>query len=120
MAARVGRSSNPSDIYNQWASVVKSQDSHDRELIAQKDTLIRLATDWSLAGEITALVRDEIIFLVQNAGWHDWRPLIYVIPRAPVEPRLQVVPIAQRAGFGVEYIISDLQGSEFDVIEVGP
>lgn len=118
MAARVGRSSNPVDIYKQWAEVVKTQDAHDRELIAKKDSLIGLATGWQLAGEITPQVRDEIIFLVQNAGWNYWRPLIYVIPRAAVEPRLQVVNITQRAGFGVEYIISDLKGSEFDVIEV--
>jgi len=46
-----------------------------------------------------------------------WRPLLYVIPRAIVASRLQAVPACRRAGRGDEYVMSDLKGSEFDIIE---
>ena len=56
--------------------------------------------------------------MVDNASFEDWRPLVYVIPRAMVESRLEAVPPKKRASFGPEYIITDLRRHEFDIIEM--
>lgn len=57
--------------------------------------------------------------MVDNAVFRDWRPLIYVIPREPIENlnRLRTVPIQNRASNDVEYVIEDLRQNEFDLIE---
>jgi hypothetical protein len=57
--------------------------------------------------------------MADNCPKDFWRPLIYTIPRALIDPsRLNLVPLHSRAGFGTEFIISDLQRDEFDLIEV--
>jgi hypothetical protein len=55
-------------------------------------------------------------------GWKIWRPLLYVIPRAPIEAagRLQLVPIGRRATYGLEYRIVDLMPEEFDILRWVP
>ncbi|MDX6385744.1 MAG: hypothetical protein QOK48_3317, partial [Blastocatellia bacterium] len=40
-----------------------------------------LAIDWGENGDITSDNKDEIIFMVTNATFDDWRPLLYLIPR---------------------------------------
>jgi hypothetical protein len=55
--------------------------------------------------------------MVDMASFDHWRPLLYIIPYEAVTSRVQLVPVSQRAGFGNEYIIADLQRSEFDIIE---
>ncbi len=57
--------------------------------------------------------------MVENATNNEWKPLIYLIPRAIIDSsRLKVVPPAKRASFGIEYIIEDLKRDEFDLIEL--
>jgi hypothetical protein len=80
-------------------------------------SLKNLALIWESNGEISTDEKAEIIYMVDNASFDDWRPLIYVIPRATVETRLQVVPPDKRASKGMEYIITDLERQEFDIIE---
>ncbi len=73
--------------------------------------------EWEHQGVITTAQKDDILYLVDHASFDLWRPLVYVIPRAPVASRLEEVPMSKRAGVGVEYIIPDLQRTEFDIIE---
>ena len=47
-----------------------------------------------------------------------WRPLVYVIDRSAVAARTKLVPMALRAGLRPEYIVEDLEGIEFDVLEL--
>jgi hypothetical protein len=77
-----------------------------------------LAIGWEVQGEISTEDKEEIVYMVDNASFDDWRPLLYVIPRLVVQPRIRLVPPGQRASFGPEYIITDLQRSEFDTIEL--
>ena len=83
----------------------------------QKASFTKLAIEWANKGEIQDNQRDEILYMLKNADFGDWQPLLYVIPRPPVEARLQVVPIDRRASFEEEYIIENLAGSEFDILE---
>jgi hypothetical protein len=111
-------SSNPADIYRELQRDVQGMDSHSAKIAAQKAMFTSLALEWERRGEISSTHRDEIINWVTHASFDYWRPLLYVIPRAPIETRLQPVPAHKRAGWGNEYIIPDLKRSEFDVIEL--
>lgn len=114
----VAPSSNPADVYRELKEAVRRSDQHCHKINEQKVSLKKLAVDWEAAGEISTDDKDEIVYRVDNASFAEWRPLIYIIPRALVQPRLQVVPAARRASLGPEYIIADLQRGEFDVIEL--
>jgi hypothetical protein len=117
-AALIPRSSNPADIYRTLKVECDCGDRHSSKIAEQKVSLAKLARDWKKSGEITDAQSKEILYLVKKASFRDWRPVIYVIPREPIEPRLTSVPLEKRAGFGPEYIISDLKRSEFDIIEI--
>jgi hypothetical protein len=96
---------------------IQRKDLHDGKIEAQKASFMKLAVEWAKAGAITPEQKDEIFYLVDKASFDYWRPLIYVIPRAPVAARLEPVPIAQCAGLGPEFILRDLHATEFDLIE---
>ena len=110
--------SDPAAIYRNLKTAVKAHDLHDYKIAAQKAGLLSRAVRWEAGREVTSAKKDELIFIIENANFDDWRPLIYVIPRHVVEERAQIVPIAQRASYEEEYIIADLKGSEFDIIEI--
>jgi hypothetical protein len=111
-------SSNPAGIYRQLKADIAGKDMHSAKIAAQRASFIKLAIQAEAAGRITKNDKEEIAFMAEHASFDDWRPLIYVIPRQPVQSRLELVPISDRAGFGNEYIIRDLKRSEFDLIEV--
>jgi hypothetical protein len=97
---------------------IEKQDRHSYKINAQKASLTALAIHWETNGTIGSNDKDEIIFMVTNATFDDWRPLLYSIPRNLVEPRTKTVPIHRRASFGDEFILEDLRRNEFDVIEL--
>ena len=105
-------------LYKELKRDVNGRDKHSAKIAAQKLSFARLAVDWEAVGKIDATARDEIIYITESAPFELWRPLIYVIPRPPVESRLQSVHPSKRAGLGAEFIIADLQRSEFDLIEL--
>lgn len=118
LSSQVAPSSNPADIYRELKLAVQKKDQHSYKINEQKLSLKNLAVTWEAAGEISSDDKEEIVYRVDNAAFDDWRPLIYIIPRALVPPRIQTVPPDRRASFGPEYIIADLQRSEFDIIEI--
>jgi hypothetical protein len=70
------------------------------------------------AGIITEGQHDEIARIVDTADFRDFRPLLYVLPFAPVADRVEAVPLARRASlFHEEYTIERLPRALFDVIE---
>jgi len=111
-------SSNPADIYKQLKQDVERKDNHSYKIAEQKASQKKLAIDWHHAGEISAAAKDEIIYMVDNSPFDYWRPLLYLIPRINVETRIKIVPIQLRAGLANEYILPDLNRSEFDIIEL--
>lgn len=116
--ALVGASANPADIFREIKRDIESGELHSAKLTAQKASFIARAQEWEKAGTISEVDRDDIIFMVNNASPKDWRPLIYVIRRDAVVPRLEHVPAKDRAGLGDEFIIRDLARDEFDILEL--
>jgi hypothetical protein len=114
----VAPSSNPAEIYRELNRAVKANDRHSYKINEQKVSLKNLALRWEATNEITKDDKEEIIYMVDNATFDDWRPLLYVIPRVLVETRLLPVTVSQRASFGPEHIVSDLSRSEFGIIEL--
>lgn len=115
--ALIPPSSNPADIYRQLRRDVDGRDMHSAKIIAQKASFKSIAIEWEKNGEIASNDKEEIIYMVDTSDFELWKPLLYIIPYAPVKSRLLTVPISQRAGVGEEYIIPNLKRSEFDIIE---
>lgn len=109
--------SNPYKIYDDLKGAVDKRDKHNPKITAQRGSIAARAIQKHQAGDITDDQKDEIIYMVKDPDFFHWRPLVYIIPRPTVKPRLKVVPMQQRASFGKEYIIKDLHTDEFDVIE---
>lgn len=118
MGSFLPASSNPADIYRDIKLNFQRTDNHNAKIQEQKASFKSLAVKWQQAGEITKLEEQEIVYLTDTAPANAWRPLIYVISRSLVEPRLQVVPISQRASMAEEFIIPDLARFEFDLVEI--
>lgn len=119
-AALIAPSSNPRAIYEQLHKDVSAEDQHSALLKSYRKTFKRLATSWLAAGEISGADRDEILATLRPGSWRIWRPVLYVIPRAPIElaGRLISVPRAGRASHGPELQIEALLPNEFDIIEL--
>jgi hypothetical protein len=116
-ASLVPPSSNPADIFRELRRDVEKRDQHSSKINQQKVSLTDRAIEWEKNGLISPTDKDDIIYMVQSAPFEHWRPLIYVIPRPQVEARLVRVPMRLRAGVGIEYTLSDLQRSEFEIVE---
>jgi hypothetical protein len=119
-AAMIAPTSNPRRIYRNLFEEYKAQEEHSLEIKRYKKTFTRLAKIWRDEGSITKPQCDEIIASVRARSWIIWKPVLYVIPRAPIEAagRLISVPRADRAGYGPEQQIIDLRPDEFDIIEL--
>jgi hypothetical protein len=110
-------SSDPCSIYKILKSEIAQSERHSYKIKEQKASLQALALQWQADGSLTTEEAEEFTYIVKTAEMDLWRPLIYVIPRAIVEPRLKVVPIGSRASIANEFIVPDLRKEEFDVIE---
>jgi hypothetical protein len=110
--------SNPAEIYEQLKAACSRQDRHDAKIVQQIAGIKARAVEWEKSAQITTTIRDEIIYLADHATFKDWQPLLYVIPSALVDSRLQVVPVALRASpVEMEFIIPDLKSDEFHILE---
>jgi hypothetical protein len=116
--ASVPPSSNPAEILASVRAAVQRSDHHNKDIRDWKVTLKQRALTTRVDGKITADQEQEIIYLIDNADIQLWRPLLYIINRTAVEPRLQEVPVSRRANPSAkEYQIVDLAPDEFDAIE---
>ncbi|MGV8998581.1 MAG: hypothetical protein ACOH12_16695 [Parvibaculaceae bacterium] len=110
-------SSDPCRIYREFKDASHGDD-HSAKVAEQKVNLAALAVQLEVDGKIDTNSRDEIAELIRRSNYSDWRPLLYIIPSTEkLKDRVKLVPREQRASHEFEYIISDLQRDEFDVIE---
>jgi hypothetical protein len=119
-AAMIAPSSTPCRIYRTLLEDVNRADDHSALIKGYKKKFPRLAREWLAAGTLTKDQHDEIIAEVRRGTCIIWRPVLYVIPREPIEAtgRLKAVPRASRAAHGPELQVIDLQQDEFDIIEL--
>lgn len=111
--------SSPYLIAKDLASAVKNKDKHNSKIVSQKVSLAALVEQWRIAGTISEGAANNFMYMLRSDELFFWRPLIYVIPASGIDAsRIILVPPEERAGFGDEYKIVDLKGSEFDRIEL--
>ncbi len=118
-AAAIAPSSSPKELFDQLKRDCDREDSHSYTIKSHRRTFRRLAADWLATAKINKLQYEEIIATVNATSWRIWRPQLYLIPRAPIEAagRLIAVPRKERAAYGAELQIVDLQPHEFTIIE---
>jgi hypothetical protein len=109
--------SDPATIYRELKAYVARPDNHNYKVNEQKKNLKALAARLHGSGRIDESARNEIIALVKFSTPMEWRPLVYVIPYGPVKARVQEVDRKDRASHEPEFIIPDLAGAEFQMIE---
>src|ERR1700760_3933028 len=73
LSSQIAPSSNPADIYKELKVAVNRKDQHSHKINEQKLSLKNLALRWESAGEISLGEKEEIIYMVDNASFDDWR-----------------------------------------------
>ena len=111
--------SSPYEIYHSLHEEVVRGDRHSAKIRDNKAGILRGATAKREAGVITEQQESEIVSIVEQAQLTDYKPLLYVIPYAPVAGLIREVPISKRAHpLSKEYIIEQLPRKYFDPIEM--
>jgi len=117
-AALIAPSSSPKGIFDNLHSDCESEDVHSSLIKGYRRTFKRLAKAWLADGSLTKVQHDEIVSSIQSNSWQIWRPVLFVIPKGGITPsRIIDVPARDRAAYGPEYQIHDLDASEFEVME---
>lgn len=113
-------SSDPVSIYRDLLDGVRRRDEHHALVKRHKTTLRAVILDFFTARHLTPAAAREAISYLESTAITDWIPIIYVIPFGPVSDRVLSVPRKDRASWSPEYVIRDLQSTEFSVIEPMP
>jgi hypothetical protein len=110
--------SSPCAIYTDLALAVRTWDRHNSKIITQRAGIAARTEEWRLKREISDAAADEILTIINGGDLSIWRPQLYIIPKLAIDPsgRVELVPIAERAGLGDEFRIRDLRGTEFERI----
>lgn len=117
----IAPSSNPRKIYEDLLHEYKAQEEHSRIIRDHKKTFRLLAKKWLASGEIGQDQFDEIIASVNARSWRIWKPMLYIIPKNGLDPnRVVEIQRRDRAGYGPEYQICDLERHEFDIVDLSP
>jgi hypothetical protein len=115
----IAPSSNPRKIYEDLLHEYRAQEEHSRIIRDHRKTFKRLAKQWLADSLITQDQYEEIVASVIARSWRIWKPVLYVIPKVGITPsRVIEVQRKDRAGYGPEKQIPDLQSSEFDIIDL--
>jgi hypothetical protein len=112
-------SSTPGDIYRELREATSRGDKHNSKVAANKAGLLKGAVQKHKLGLIDDEQAQQIVSCVEASELIDFRPLLYVIPvTVEVSALLSEVPIQERAHpLSVEYLIENLPGDFFDIIE---
>ena len=116
--SQTGPTSNPRAIYETLNEAVENSDKHCEKIKDQESTIRELAVRWDQEDIISEDEALEILSMMDEGAFRNWRPLLYVIPTVGVADRAQFVPYHRRASVGREWIIEDLDGSEFRIVDL--
>lgn len=112
-------SSNPRALYWSLMRDVDALDFHSARIDNVRLGLQRGADSRRKSGMIDKYQFKEIQEMLSLAQPANFRPLMFVIPGAPVTAMLKRVPVARRASLlSEEYIIDNLPRCLFDAIEL--
>lgn len=112
-------SSLPGKLYKLLYDEVSSGEQHSDKIRKNKVGIRRGANYQEQAGVITKNQRLEIYAIVSRAQIIDFRPIIYVIPFAPVRDIIVEVPVNERSHpLSKECRIERLPRSHFDIIDI--
>jgi hypothetical protein len=115
----IAPSSNPRKIYEDLLHEYRAQEEHSRIIRDHRKTFRRLAKQWLADKVVNAAQYDEIVASANTQSWRIWKPVLYVIPKAGIDPsRVIEVKRKDRAGYGPERQIVDLRSHEFDIIDL--
>ena len=115
----IAPSSNPRKIYDDLLQDWRGQDEHSRIIKDHVRTFSRLAKKWRADGEIAEHQYGELVASARSRSWRIWKPVLYVIPRQGLAAgRIKEVRRSDRAGYGPELQIVDLQSHEFDIVDL--
>lgn len=117
-ASAVGPTSTPRSIAERLHEE-SNKDRHSDLIRNYKKKFSWLTSLWEGEGSLSSEQAMEIRGMLKTNTCNIWRPMIYVIPREPIERanRLNHVPPSKRAGSGPEYQVFDLEEHEFDIWE---
>ncbi len=112
--------SSPFEMYRALFEEVTRGEQHSSKIAENRVGILRGASAKRRARIITVGEEKRIGAIVRAAQVGDFRPLLYVIPFAPVARRLREPPPEDKAHpLSAEYVIDRLPRSRFDVIEFG-
>ena len=114
-------SSNPKVLYENLIKDLKGKkiDYHSRNIMENRIGIKKGAIEKEKEGVISEATKEEIFELSETNKLDLFEPMIYVIPSYLVEKRV-VKPYFKRKAHptSFEYIIEDLNSSEFDIIQL--
>jgi hypothetical protein len=109
----------PGEIHESLGREVEGGDRHSAWIEKNKVGLLRGARAKALANVISSGQEGEIASIVESSQVSDFRPLLYVIPFAQVQPLVREVPPVERAHpLSLEYRIEALPKHLFDVLQL--
>ncbi len=110
-------SSNPRTICNKYLDQALKGDKHGNEIIRNKANILKGARIKCNEGIITEEQREKIMATVTDAPFEAFMPVVYLVKTQIVIDKLQIVPDTRKANdTSKEYIVNDLQPSEFTII----
>ena len=111
--------SNPRTLCQRYLDQIIKQDRHAHEIENNKAGILKGAKVKLSCGIITEDQYKEISAKVTFARLEDFYPMIFLINKRAVRGRITIVEPGDAASDNsVEYIVSDLQWNEFEVIRV--
>jgi len=111
--------SNPRSLCTRYLEQILKNDRHAPEIDNNKVGILKGATEKLKQGVITDKQYQEISAIVAYARNEDFYPVVYLINKKAVKKRLKIVnPDDRASNSSIEYIITDLNRNEFELIRL--
>jgi hypothetical protein len=111
-------SSNPFDIYQRYKADVARADKHSSYIGQNKAGLKNGAIRMLGNNTIDAADFERINAIIDNAELDKFSPLLYLIPKVVIEPRIVTVGVTEAANpLSFEFQVHDLRKNEFEILE---
>lgn len=111
-------SANPIEIYKKLMTEINNK-TLGATISKHKLGIIRGAAEMRKSGKIKKSVEQEIRAILKVAGVHEYKPVIFIIPKSKVLSIVESAPHSSKAEvLSQEFLIKELPGTSFDVINL--